>query len=247
MGVIEQLTLDRPAFHGNGTVRWDCLPETLAAIERSVTAGARTLEIGCGASTVVFIAGGAHHTVVSPDADEHRRVVRYCEQRGIDTSRATFYAGYSDAILPQICTERVLDVAFIDGAHSFPYPEVDWHYISKAMKVGGVLMMDDVPIPAVAPLYRLMSMEPHWVPAGIFDGRAAAFTLVAVPPVEDWGQQRFNRSYPDYSFLPPREWLSSAVTYRAGRLKSHAGRLLTLSHLRRGPQDPDQVTDTDEA
>ncbi|HLI55493.1 MAG TPA: class I SAM-dependent methyltransferase [Actinomycetota bacterium] len=222
--VIERLLRDRPAFHSQGAARWDCLPGTLAGLRGLLFAGAQSIEIGCGASTVIFAAAGAYHTVISPDAEEHRLVAAYCEAIGVRTDRVTFRVGYSDDILPELCRQRFLDIAFIDGAHSFPYPEVDWHYLVKALKVGGTVVLDDIPIPSVAPLYKLMCTESHWRCDGVFDRRAGAFTLLAAPPGENWSDQAFNRSYPDNSFLPLRVRASATLAGQAERVHAALAR-----------------------
>jgi Methyltransferase domain len=200
MDIVDRLLRDRPKFHVHGTTRWDSLPGTLRAIQRAANDAARTLETGCGASTVIFAAQGAHHTVVSPDAEEHQRVRDYLRQIGVDDSRLVSKIGPSDVVLPEICKERTLDAAYIDGAHSFPYPALDWHYISRGLKIGGQLIMDDIPIPSTAYVFRFMQSDPEWRLDAILDDRAAAFTLICEPPaVEDYTLQPFNRR-PDYGF-----------------------------------------------
>ena len=206
MDIVDRLLRDRPRFHVKGTLRWDSLPGTLRAIQRSVHDGYRTLETGCGASTVIFAAQGAHHTVLSPDAEEHEQVHKYLKEIGVDDSRLVSIVGQSDLVLPSLCTERNLDVAYIDGAHSFPYPAIDWHYMSRALKIGGRLIMDDIPIPSTAYVFRFMVSDPGWRLDAILDERAAAFTLIHEPPAEEnYILQPFNRRL-DYGFasLPAR-------------------------------------------
>lgn len=223
--VVQRLLTDRPSFHLGGMAHWYSLPQTLAAIRASVKPGDVTLETGVGASTVVFAAGGASHTSISPDAGEHERVREYCRQIGVDTSGLTFIEGFSDEILPSLLgRDRSLDVAFIDGAHSFPFPEVDWHYVTRALKIRGKLLMDDIPIPAVAPLYRHMALEPNWRVDAVLDDRAAAFTLLAAPEPEDWPGQPFNRGYPDYRFIEGPTRLRLQGRYRLGKLRNSAAR-----------------------
>src|SRR5438552_12703495 len=114
MDIVDRLLRDRPRFHLDGTTRWDSLPGTLRAIQQSVRDRDRTLETGCGASTVIFAAQRAYHTVLSPNADEHKRVRDYLRDIGIDDGRLVSIVGPSDVVLPSLCTERVLDVAYID-------------------------------------------------------------------------------------------------------------------------------------
>jgi hypothetical protein len=203
--VVRSLLRDRPHFHVGGTLIWNALQGSLQTIDSNVEPGMRTVETGCGASTVVFAARAARHTVISPDGREHQLVHEFCERMGIDDGSVDYVADSSDLVLPGRFADRSLDFAFIDGAHSFPYPVVDWHYISRALAVGGKVLVDDIPIPAVAPVFGFMRAEPNWTLDRIVDDRAALFTLSAEPPDENYNAQRFN-DHPDYSFasLPTR-------------------------------------------
>jgi hypothetical protein len=240
MDIIARLLQDRPVFHSGGKRRWDSLPSTLRAIQEAVSDGDSTLETGCGASTVVFAAQGAYHTAISPDLEEHDRVKAYCKQVGIDSSRLTFIDGFSDLALPELCKARVLDAAFIDGAHSFPFPAVDWHYITRALKIGGNLVIDDIPIPAVACVFHYMQSDPSWRLDSILDDRAASLTLVTEPAPEDWTLQPFNRR-PDYSFAPLPARARLRATFEAGQIRSRLGDRFPL--LRRGWQRLSARTD----
>src|SRR5271165_3495637 len=154
MDIVNRLLRDAPVFHGNGNARWDASPGTLRAIQQWVHDGNRTLETGCGASTVIFAAQGAHHTAISLHADEHRRVREYLKKIGVDDNRLVFVVGSSDTVLPELCTDRFLNMGFIDGAHGFPYPTLDWHYLTRALKVGGKIVLDDIQIRSVSYLFR---------------------------------------------------------------------------------------------
>jgi predicted O-methyltransferase YrrM len=239
VSIVDQLLRDRPAFHRGGERNWNSLPQTLEAIRNAVECNHVTLETGVGASTVIFATCGAYHTAISPDGEEHRRVLEYCSQIDVDTSRLTFVEGLSDDELPRRLTrERTLDVAFIDGAHSFPFPEVDWFYVTRSLKVGGCLVMDDIPIPAVMPLFRHMQFEHNWELEGVLDNRAAAFRLLAVPEPEDWPAQRFNDSYPDYSFADLHTRFGLEVRHRVARARAGmADRYPTLRKAYRGIVD----------
>ena len=35
---------------------------------------------------------------------------------------------------------------FIDGAHRFPYPVIDWYNFNKMLKVDGIVVIDDTDI-----------------------------------------------------------------------------------------------------
>jgi predicted O-methyltransferase YrrM len=226
LDVVERLLTDRPTFHDSGTARWDALPATIRALRRLVQPSDVTFEVGAGVSTVVFAAAGAHHTAVSADPSEHRLIREYCRKIGVDDAHLEFLTGFTDDVLPRHLTrERTLDVAMVDGGHSFPLPIVDWHYVARALKVGGKLLLDDVPVPAVKPTFQHMNLESCWRLEGIYDNRAAVFTLLREPASgDDWLRQPFNCGYPDYSFAsaPSRMWLRAG--YRARPLRSAVGR-----------------------
>lgn len=214
--IVTALERDRPAFHAGAPGSWFASPATLRALQQIVRPGARTLETGCGASTVVFAAAGASHVVVSPDVREHELVQSYCEWIGVDHNGVEFVTGSSDDVLPLRGGARELDVALIDGAHSFPYPVVDWHHVSRVLKIGGRLLLDDIPIPAVAIAFRFMDAEPNWRLDEIYDDRAALFTLLELPLAEGTGTQRSNRRY-DFGFASPAHRLRLELEERAAR------------------------------
>lgn len=232
--VVARLLGDQPSFHLGGERDWSALPGTLRLIDGLVSPGDRTLETGSGASTVVFAASGADHTAISPDPGEHDRIAAYCDRIGISVSRVTFRAGPSDEVLPALGQEPALDVAFIDGKHAFPHPVVDFHFVERRLAVGGVLVLDDVPIRAVRVVYDFLSTASAWRAVGVADDRAAAFRkLEPAPADDDWRFQRLNRSYPDYSFVPLQRRARLSVTESVTRAKRHAGTIPALRSVAR--------------
>jgi precorrin-6B methylase 2 len=236
--IVDRLLRDKPIFHVHGTAQWDASPDTLRAIQRTVRDGSRTLEIGCGASTVVFVAAGARHTAISIEADEHERVRAYLRTIGVDDANFHSFVGWSDHILPAFDLKpRSLDIALIDGAHGFPYPIIDWHFVSAALKVGGKLLLDDIPIPAVACVFRFMRADLHWQLYQILENRTAVFTLLREPIVEageltDWTKQPFNNHW-DYGFAPLSEQMrikARSLLRRVAAIHARLKHLVSPSH-----------------
>jgi hypothetical protein len=181
------------------------MPRTLELIASWARPGDHTLETGAGASTVVFAGMGSVHIAISPFGDEHHRIREYCTSIGVGTETVTFVEGPSDDVLPTLQVDDPLDLAFIDGKHSFPHPIIDFHYIERRMRVGGILLIDDIPIPAVGMLYRFLEDNDDWRFVDLVDRRAAVFEKRAEADFEDnWRRQRLNARYPDYGFLPWR-------------------------------------------
>lgn len=61
-----------------------------------------------------------------------------------------FYNAPSYQVLSQLeKAERKIDFAFIDGWHTFDYVMVDFFYIDKMLKTGGVVIFDDANWPSI--------------------------------------------------------------------------------------------------
>jgi predicted O-methyltransferase YrrM len=59
----------------------------------------------------------------------------------------------SEIALPRLLDEGiVLDMAVIDGWHTFDHALVDFFYVNKMLRVGGVVVLDDSSMPSVAKL-----------------------------------------------------------------------------------------------
>src|ERR671921_263937 len=99
---------------------------------------------------------GVVHTCVTPSQSEADRIIAYCAGHGISTESLTFEIGCSDEVLPRLRSEPALDLVFIDGNHGFPTPMVDWYFAASRLKPGGLLVLDDVALPAVSHLRRFL-------------------------------------------------------------------------------------------
>lgn len=249
--VAQRVIGDRPLFHvtdrdtcyapKGAPVRWNAQAQTLELIARDLSPEHTTLEIGSGASTVVFAATGARHTAISPFAAEHEQIASYCDSIGVSTARVAFVADSSDRVLPKLDPDDQFDLVFLDGTHAFPYAIVEWHYLRRHLPVGGLLIIDDVPVPAVGLLHRFLESDPGWEGIAIVDCRTAVFRKVAESVELTWPEQPFNDGYPQLAFLPPaqrahaqvRHWRRAARNRLAGMPRLRAAyRRLTAGRTR---------------
>jgi len=215
--LAERLISDSPAFHSvdGRQVSSALAPSALLHLARVLAPGQSTLETGCGASTVIFAAAGTDHTVVSPDPEEHRRIGQYCSEIGVDAGGVRFLEETSASALPAMEREEPLDLVLVDGAHAFPHPILDWHYLERRLRTGGTLVLDDIPIPSVKILFAHLRDAPDWQVERVLDDRTAVIRkTAAVQPGDDWASQAINRGYPDYSFLAPRRRFALAARVR---------------------------------
>ena len=169
-----------------------------------VAAGARTLETGLGISTALFLALGAEHTCVVPSQTQVDILRRYCEQHEITLDRLHVEVGRSEDVLPNLRLDDIT-LFFIDGGHGFPTPMIDWFYGASLIRHGGVAVLDDRQLPAVAAVVEFLDADPRWRRLAATDKWAAFERLTSGSLAESWYDQR--------SFLtPPRPRWKRAVS-----------------------------------
>lgn len=176
-------------LHSGGTVTWGLEPSVLEFIEGLITSASVTAETGAGLSTMVFAAAGADHFCVTPSADEIERIRAACQEQHVDDRRVRYCLGYSQDVLPTLDIPE-LDLAIIDGGHGFPVPFIDWFYLAPRLKVGGILILDDVQIWTSEVLADFMRAEYNWEVIRTF-GKSIAFRKTWTGDLADWGGQPY--------------------------------------------------------
>lgn len=75
-----------------------------------------------------------------------------------------FYEDYCYKILPKLLDQdRKFDFAYIDSTKQFDWLMVDFFFIDKLLKKGGVIVFDDVaPFPGIRKLVRYVSQFPDY-------------------------------------------------------------------------------------
>jgi Methyltransferase domain len=180
--LIDELLKHDPAVHtelARGTKRTYGLHKAaLRWLDANVQPDWRTLETGCGLSTAVFAVRSAEHTTISPFASESDRVREWCKEHDIPTAHVKFVDEHSEWVLPHMDL-GALDLFLIDGAHAFPQVFIDWFYGAQALKIGGLLMIDDLPLWTGYVLNGFLRAEPGWTPVCSLGGRIALFRKTA--------------------------------------------------------------------
>ena len=159
--LLDELAASDPRFHGwapDVEVSWRLNELALELLVSLLSPGQRTLETGVGHSTVLFAAGGAHHTVISPLSFEHDRVRAWCADHSIDLSSVCFIAEPSQDALPAM-DPTPLDLVLIDGDHAFPSPFIDFYYAGRRLVPGGLLVLDDTHLRAGRVLDDFLRVE----------------------------------------------------------------------------------------
>jgi hypothetical protein len=215
---IEELLTSPPTMHwaGGAPQPWGIDSNVLEWLADHIEADWRTLETGCGVSSLLFALRAASHTIVAPGEQQHERVRAWCAERGFSTAHVQSVVEPSQTALPMLPMDAI-DLALIDGGHAFPLPFIDWYYMSVRLRVGGYLIVDDMHIRSCRLLRDFLATEHgRWrLEADL--SAAAVFKKLdeVVIPQNDWVGQRWCRRAPALDRLRARIGLRTRL--RAAR------------------------------
>jgi len=196
---LELLLTERPKFHGRehaGTEHYAIADDVLRWITKHVAPGARTLETGCGYSTVVFALVSNEHTAISPFPQEHNLIKHWCTSHGISVEQIHFLAAPSQNTVYNL-PDIPLDVVLIDGDHAFPAPFIDWYYTADLLKCGGLLIVDDTQLTTAKILKDFLSHEKDRWSCHAELGKTTIFKKLLSSPVArgiPWTKQPYVKS-----------------------------------------------------
>jgi predicted O-methyltransferase YrrM len=147
--------------HG-GRATFGISPATARLLDASLTPQSVTLETGAGLSTLVILRRGvARHISVTPYPGEFEAIRAYCASVGIGTEPWQPVTASSLDWLPSAALPP-LDLVLIDGAHAFPAPFVDWCYTAESLKIGGLMVVDDLQLVTARILADFMRADERW-------------------------------------------------------------------------------------
>jgi hypothetical protein len=132
-----------------GPFSWAVPPQIIRYFAATVKPDDLTIETGAGHSTVALAALAKHHICITVDEYSVGAIQRYLDEVGIPREKVTFIVESSDTALPRMMLTEKLDFAYIDGQHGYPFAALDWHFIDRLMKVGGIVGFDNAEIPSV--------------------------------------------------------------------------------------------------
>lgn len=194
-------------WHGAGTVT----DAVITALDRHLADYGpvqHTAETGTGRTTLIFSHRSADHLVFTKDdAGDGDSLQRVRQSPLLDPSTVTFVLGPTQKTLLTHEFTAPLDVAYLDGPHAYPFPELEYWAIYPHLKTGALLVIDDVQLPTIANMYATLKADRMYEALGVVDStaflrRTDAPTLD--PYGEGWWEQGYN-ARPRLRHLPPKQ------------------------------------------
>jgi Methyltransferase domain len=191
---VDELLHQVPLIHNERTKTWGIDSELARFLDGAVGPETTALETGSGLSTLAILRKMPRlHIAVQPIADEFAVIVDFAQKHGIGTGRFRGVVARSQDFLPSADIPP-LDLVLIDGDHSFPTPFVDWFYTADRLKVGGLMIVDDIHVGTGAILVAFMEADPKWEQVVVQPDRFAIYRKrVAHVHLGDWVAQPFLR------------------------------------------------------
>jgi len=129
-----------------------------------------TIEIGCalGISSLYMCdalsgVAEASHTIIDPYQMTQWQGIGIKNLGNCGFDFFTLIEKPSELALPELLQqERTFDFAFIDGWHTFDHTLLDFFYLNRLIRVGGMIVFDDVRYPAVSKVLRYVAHYPHY-------------------------------------------------------------------------------------
>jgi hypothetical protein len=190
---IAQLPED---WHGAGTISLAIL-RAIAAHAARLDPIRASLETGAGRSTLLFSHLSARHLVFA--VDEGGSLSRVRQSPLLNPQAVTFIEGPTQRTLPRHSFSEPLQIAFLDGPHGYPFPDLEYFYIYPHLATGGLLILDDIRIPTIRRMVAILKAGDMFRLVETVDGKTAFFRRTAAPAIDPegdaWWLQGYNRCY----------------------------------------------------
>lgn len=171
-------------WHTAGTVG----PRVLQALELHAPRGGFTVETGTGKTTLLLSHLSRHHVVFAVDDLGGTNTLNSVQTSALlNPETVEFVVGPSQRHLPQYVFKQPVDMAFLDGPHAFPFPELEYWVVYPHIPSGGMLVLDDIHIRTIGRMFQTLRADAMWDLVEIAD-TTAFFRRTAAPMLDPFGE-----------------------------------------------------------
>jgi predicted O-methyltransferase YrrM len=154
----------------------------------------KTIEVGCayGISSLYICSAihgtnDCHHTIIDPFQSTDWKNIGKLNLERAGINYFDIIEEPSEIALPKLLSAgKKYDFGFIDGWHTFDHTLVDFFYLNRLIKVGGIIAIDDVGYPGINKVVRYIMKYPCFELIGNVNIRISKnrelFNLLVKPP-----------------------------------------------------------------
>jgi hypothetical protein len=176
----------------------------------------RSVETGTGKSTLLLSHLSEHHLCFSLDDAKNLQgtlsLQRAASSALLKPGVVEFVVGPSQKTLLAHTFSEPLQLAFIDGPHGYPFPELEYFKLYPHIEKGGLLVVDDIHIPTIRNLFNFLSEDPMWSLLETV-GKTAFFERTDAPTFSPYGDGWWLQPYNKRRFPVPYKDLSSQTDH----------------------------------
>jgi predicted O-methyltransferase YrrM len=130
-----------------------------------------TIEIGCalGISSLYICDGLSEtgcdcwHTIIDPNQKTTWKSIGIQNLKNAGHDRFTLIEAPSEIALPELLgKKKEFDLAFVDGWHTFDHVLLDFFYLNRLIRVGGMIVFDDASWPPISRALRYVAKYPNY-------------------------------------------------------------------------------------
>jgi hypothetical protein len=210
--ILDRIAALPSNWHGAGTMGASALRAIARHAER-VGPIRHSAETGSGKTTLLFSHLSQDHRVFAVDDGASISQVRGSPLFRAET--VTYIEGPTQITLPQYRFSDRLQFVLIDGPHGYPFPDLEYYYFYPLLEPGGLLLIDDLPIPTIARMFDIIKADDMFELVEVVNDQLAIFSRTDAPlidPASDsWWLQGYNRRHYERVLkgAPQPSWLSS--------------------------------------
>jgi len=190
------------AWHRAGTVE----PAVLDALERNGRDLKHSIETGTGRTTLLLSHLSTDHIVFAKDDTgdgDSLSAVRLSPL--LKSDNVTFVVGPTQRTLLSYEFDSPLHLAFLDGPHAYPFPDLEYWAVYPHIEAGGLLVIDDIQIPTIANMYSVLKADAMWDLVEVVH-TTAFFRRTLSPAIDPYGEGWWLQGYNARSSVRHLPW-----------------------------------------
>jgi hypothetical protein len=183
-------------WHGAGTMGRASLTAIARHAER-IGPLRQSAETGSGKSTLLFSHLSSNHQVFAVDDGDSISQVRNSSL--FRSENVTFVEGPTQITLARHSFPQKLQLVLIDGPHGYPFPDLEYYHFYPVIEPGGLLLVDDLPIPSIARMFEIIRADDMFELHEVVEDQLAIFSRTTAPLIDpqsdSWWLQGYNRQH----------------------------------------------------